>query len=475
MVFVDLETTGGSHFTSRVLEIGIVRVERAQVVARYTSLIHPDTDVPSWITSLTGITTNDVAEAPCFRDAASDVAEILEGAIFVAHNVRFDYSFLKMEFERIGVPFRPQLLCTVKLSRALFPQFRTHKLGDLIERHKLIAPARHRAFDDADCLWQFWRLILSEFDLDTVEAAARKQMAAPSIPSQLDRFQVEELTEGPGVYVFEDGEGSPLYVGKSVNVRRRVMSHFASDLESGAEMKLASQVKSLRSIPTHGELGALMLESSLVKQLQPMYNRQLRQRDRVTLVLEDTTAEGYSSFRISDASVIAAEQGIRILAVYSTTGRAKRSLDALARNFRLCPKLMGLERTKRACFQSQLGRCMGACIGLEVPETYNERFRRAFERQRVAGWPYKDGILIRESRPEMEGASGYVVDNWCLFARLRELSDGSVEREELPNRFDLDTYRIIRRFIENTSNKRAITRLSQEQTRELVGAGLSYS
>jgi DNA polymerase-3 subunit epsilon len=161
--------------------------------------------------------------------------------------------------------------------------------------------------------------------------------------------------------------------------------------------------------------------------------------------------------------------------LYSTAGRAKQSLDTLARNFRLCPKLMGLERTKRACFQSQLGRCLGACIGLETPEDYNKRFMCAFERQRVVSWPYAGSILIREARAGLEGASGYVVDNWCLLARLRELSDGSVERDELPNRFDLDSYRIIRRFIQNAANNRSITRLSREQTRELLGANMSYS
>jgi len=211
--------------------------------------------------------------------------------VFVAHNVRFDYAFLKMEFERLGVPFRPQLLCTVRLSRKLFPQFKTHKLASLIERHGLAAPSRHRAYDDAHCLWQFYQLCLREFDLDTIEEAVKLQLRAQSIPSQLDRAQVEALPEGPGVYIFEDEDGEPLYVGKSVTVRRRVMSHFSSDYERGAELKLAQTVKRLRAVPTHGELSALLLESDMVKELQPLYNRALRQKERVALVTHLTTAD----------------------------------------------------------------------------------------------------------------------------------------------------------------------------------------
>ena len=267
LVFVNIETTGGSHFTSRVLEVGVVRVERSQVVATYQTLLYPESDIPAFITGLTGITNEQVADSPRFAAVAAELAEIMDGAVFVAHNVRFDYSFLKMEFERLGVPFRPQLLCTVRLSRKLFPQFRTHKLQDLITRHGLQAPARHRAYDDAHCLWQFYQLVLQEFDLDTVEEAVKSQLKAPSIPSQLDRAQVDALPEGPGVYVFEDGDGNPLYVGKSVTVKRRVMSHFASDYERGAELKLAQQVKRLRAIPTAGELSALLLESEMVKEL----------------------------------------------------------------------------------------------------------------------------------------------------------------------------------------------------------------
>jgi DNA polymerase-3 subunit epsilon len=468
LAFVDIETTGGSHFTSRVLEVGVVRVEHNRVVATYRTLIHPDEAVPSFITGLTGIRNEDVAAAPRFAQVASDVAEILDGAVFVAHNVRFDYSFLKMEFERLSVPFRPPLLCTVRLSRRLFPQFRTHKLQDLIERHGLEAPARHRAYDDAHCLWQFYQRCLGEFDLGTMEEAVRAQLKAQSLPSQLDKAQVDALPEGPGVYIFEDAEGAPLYVGKSVTVKRRVMSHFAADYERGAELKLAQRVKCLRGIPTHGELSALLMESELIKELQPLYNRALRQRERLTVAMAAETPEGYASLQLEDAPEVAPADASRLLAVYTTQGRAKQSLHTIAQRFRLCPKLMGLERTKRGCFASQLGRCDGACIGQEAPEGYNERFAAAFERQRVVSWPYPGPVLIREQRPDMPGAIGFIVDNWCLLATLSELEDGSVETTAKTQRFDLDRYKIIRRFLEGPHHRRMVSVLTPIQMQALM-------
>jgi DNA polymerase-3 subunit epsilon len=286
---------------------------------------------------------------------------------------------------------------------------------------------------------------------------------------------VEALPEGPGVYIFEDDEGAPLYVGKSVTVRRRVMSHFAADYGRGAELKMAQAVRKLRAIPTHGELSALILESDMVKDLQPQYNRQLRQKELMTLVLGEVSPEGYATVRLADAREIAPDQATDLLAIYTTQGRAKTGLQALVATYRLCPKLMGLERTNRACFLSQLGKCDRACEGAEAPEDYNERFAYAFERQRVAVWPYPGPVLIREQQPGLEGSAGYVVDGWCMTARLREFDDGSVEVTPELRRFDLDRYKIIRNFLANPRNRRAVTMLNQAQLRELAGAAANLA
>lgn len=176
LTFVDVETTGASAAGSRVLEIGAVRVENGVTVAKLSSLVDPRQPVPEWITGLTGISDRDVAGAPPFAGIAPEVVRLMDGAVFVAHNVWFDYSFVGMEFGRLGLAFTPPALCTVVMSRRLFPQYRHHRLADLIDRHGLRAANRHRAYDDALCLWQWFGLCLAEFDLDTVESAMRAQL-----------------------------------------------------------------------------------------------------------------------------------------------------------------------------------------------------------------------------------------------------------------------------------------------------------
>jgi len=155
LVFVDVETNGLDSLRGRVIEVAAIRVEGGKVVKTFRSLIDPEIDVPDYITNLTGITTDDLRGAPTFDVVADELRGVLDGAIFVAHNVRFDYSFLQQEFARLDLPFLPRQLCTVKLSRALYPLEKGHKLQDLIQRHGFSFVARHRAYDDAAVLWQF--------------------------------------------------------------------------------------------------------------------------------------------------------------------------------------------------------------------------------------------------------------------------------------------------------------------------------
>ena len=468
LAFVDIETTGGSHLKSRVLEVGVVRVEGNQVVATYQSLVQPEELIPAFITSLTGITNSDVEDAPHFAQISDQLAEVLDGAVFVAHNVGFDYGFLKMEFERLGAVFAPDLLCTVRLSRRLFPQYRTHKLQDLILRHGLTAPARHRAYDDAHCLWQFYQIILGEFDLDTIEEAVRAQLSSKALPSHLDMAQVAVLPDGPGVYVFEDDDGGILYVGKSVGVKRRVMGHFAAGYHDAKEQRLAQLVKRLRGIATHGELSALLLESQMIQELQPRYNRALRRREHVSLVVLAATEDGYSSVSLVEASEVDPDSLSTLLGVYTTPAVARQSLQTVMRDFRLCPKLLGLERTNGACFLAQLGKCNKACTGDEPIFAYNDRFLKAFSSHRIDAWPYRGAVLIREQYTPLGGSVGFVVDGWCIIARLTEYEDGTVEPVAETRRFDLAKYHIIRRFIGNARNKRLISPLSPSQLSQII-------
>ncbi len=156
---VDVETTGGSPYFSRIIEIGLLRVEKGEVVEEFQTLLNPGKPIPEFITKMTGIDDNAVSMAPLFEDVADDLLYKFEDAIFVAHNVMFDYGFIKEEFRRLGYGFSADRLCTVKLSRALFKEYKRHNLSELIERYGFACDNRHRAFDDAKVLWDFMQMI----------------------------------------------------------------------------------------------------------------------------------------------------------------------------------------------------------------------------------------------------------------------------------------------------------------------------
>ena len=460
LVFVDIETNGLNAVRGRVIEVAAIRVEGGVITSSFRSLIDPQTELPYYITNLTGITTNDLKGAPTFSAIADELETVLNGAVFVAHNVRFDYSFLKQEFGRVGKSFLPKQLCTVKLSRALHPHYKGHKLADLIARHGFTYSARHRAYDDAAVLWQFLQYAQKQFPIEQLEAAVSQQLRSPALPQGVRPELVRSLPETAGVYVFEDASGQPLYVGKSINIKQRVLSHFGRDHAESKEFKISQSIEHIRTYQTAGELSALLLESQLVKELQPVYNRQLRRTQKLTLARQELTSDGYSALTLEEAVVIDPETAYQIVAVYPRRGRANQSLEEMTKLYQLCPKLMGIERATGACFAYQLKKCMGACIGAESAKSYNTRLDGVFERQRIKAWPYRGAVLLQEqSASEFEGV---VVDQWCILAEVRQDEFCEPVVKLIAKHFDLDTYKILQRFMTTKINQLKIQRIDLE-------------
>src|SRR5690349_8210372 len=268
LAIVDLETTGTRAARDRITEIGVIEIDRFEVVSEWSTLVNPGVALPTEVQALTGITHDMLATAPRFADLASELHERLAGRVLIAHNARFDYGFLRREFDRAGIKFQAREVCTVKLSRRLYPGG-AHDLDSLIERHALACKARHRALGDADAVWQFLRRALHEHGPAVHRWVARQ----PALPPHLERAALDAVPEAPGVYLFYGERGAPLYVGKSRAMRTRVLQHFSS----GAHwLPLVHRIDWRR---TAGELGALLLEARLVKELSPAFNRHLRREE----------------------------------------------------------------------------------------------------------------------------------------------------------------------------------------------------
>ncbi|WP_338639103.1 exonuclease domain-containing protein [Burkholderia pyrrocinia] len=272
LVFVDLETTGGSSAEHRITEIGVVEIGPLGV-STWTTLVNPGQSIPPFIQQLTGISDAMVRDAPSFASLAPALFERLDGKLFVAHNASFDRGFLRAEFERAGFAFNPDVLCTVRLSRALFPRESRHGLDALIERHGLVPAARHRALADADLLWQFWRQLHDIVPLERLRDQIARTTRHFRLGGDLTEAWLDTAPAGCGAYALFGEGGEALYVGRSVRVRQRLRALLTGERRSSKEMRLAQQVRRVEWRETGNELGAMLAEAQWIARLRPSYNR----------------------------------------------------------------------------------------------------------------------------------------------------------------------------------------------------------
>ncbi len=446
VVFVDLETTGASPASARIIEIGIVCASGGAFESEWSALVNPGAPIPRDIQHFTGITDEMVRGAPLFEEIADEVAERLAGRLFVAHDARFDHGFLRRELGRVGLKLSGPVICTVKLSRRLDREERAHHLDAVIERYQLACDRRHRALPDARALWQLWRALPARHAREDVDRALAEIVNARAVPAHLAPRLGDELPERPGVYRFYGEEGALLYVGKASNIRERVFQHWHAAVREAREQRLAAETRSVDWIETAGELGALLLEARLVRESKPLYNRQLRGARQIwTWVVAD---DGAAPELAPLGQVPMSFEDADCFGLYRTEAAARRALIAVAREERLCLKALGLEAVAGSCFAYQLGRCAGACVGEEPLRRHAARLKLALAGQRLKSWPFDGPVGVREVGPDGR-AELHVFDQWRHLRTVSEdegLDIGSL----CPGRgvgrlapFDLDVYRIL--------------------------------
>ncbi|MCX7997086.1 MAG: exonuclease domain-containing protein [Patescibacteria group bacterium] len=446
LAFVDIETTGSSVTADRIIEIGILRVDAGDRVTEYKTLLNPHTHIPPFILEMTGISPSALREAPDFRDVMQDVYELLEDCIFVAHNARFDYAFIRNEFKRQDYTYSAKVLCTVKLSRLLFPHHNRHNLDSIIQRFGIACENRHRAFDDARVLWDFYRIVRDDHPHLPLEQTVSSILRQPSLPDHLGINATRELPDTAGVYLFY-GEGEvPLYIGKSRSIRSRVLSHFSGDNTSTTELMISQQVRRIETISTAGELGALILEARLIKEQKPLYNRRLRSVESLTAIRLRPNTKGYLTAIISENGMLDPDSLSEVLFIAPSRGKARDYLQEMCEKHGLCPVLLGLEKGTR-CFDAKLGKCTGVCSGDEPLESWNARFLAAFQGTRIPEWPFSGPVLVREIDPQSERTDIFLFDRWCALAKIDESDLSELQTTRYEYHFDPDTYKILRKFL----------------------------
>lgn len=466
ITFIDIETTGVSLVRDRIIEVGLVVVENGRVVNTFQSLVDPQIRIPQEITSITGITQKDIESAPTFREVFEKIDDVFEDSIFVAHNVAFDFGFFKKECRQIGVHFNPKKMCTVKLSRTFFPQERKHNLDSIIQRFSFVCERRHRALDDANVLWNFYEELKKQFGVDSLHHAIAAQIKSPTLPKRLFSDSIEHMPTGPGVYIFYAENGAPLYIGKSTNIKSRVLSHFSNATRESKELRITDQIASLEWKETKGELGALLLENELIKSEQPMYNRLQRMKKKLYVLRKEKNEKGYLYAKLYETEKINSEDLSSIISVFKSKKHAESLLGEKAKQFGLCEKLLGLEKTKKECFLYRLGICKGACIGEENTVFYNTRFIEAFYEIAIKQWPFQSPILVKEQNES--GQDLFVIDKWCVLGSISsyEYQQKFTEKNEIE--FEYDVYKILQSYIFSLKNQSSITPISKEKVSEFV-------
>lgn len=369
---VDIETTGGYAANHRITEVAVFLHDGMQITDTYHTLVNPGRNIPYYITGLTGISTEMVLDAPTFEEVAEDLYNLLDGKVFVAHNAQFDYSFLKREFELVGFTWQAKKLCTVRLSRKIIPGLRSYNLGSLAESLGIEIENRHRASGDAHATVKIFDQLLRRDQDNQIAKALKRNSGETILPPNLSREDFDRLPAQPGVYYFLNARGQVIYVGKAINIKKRIAGHFTGDAREWSRSKIRNEIHNIRYELTGNELIALIMESQEIRRLWPKYNQAQKFKVEEWGIYGYEDRNGYLRFSVNMVT-----RGSSPMIRFSTKGEAWNFLWEKVRAYDLCPKLSGLQVAKGTCFNFQTGECHGACEGVESVKKYNKRIEKA--------------------------------------------------------------------------------------------------
>ena len=382
---IDVETTGGVARYERITEIAIVLHDGERIVDKFSTLLNPERSIPRQITQITGITDQMVANAPKFFEVAKQIVQLTEGKIFVAHNVTFDYSFVREEFARLGYDFQRRQLCTVRLARKVFPGLPSYSLSNLKNHFQIHADKSHRALDDTLATTRLFEMILGEQSgKQNIRSLVNLGVKETKLPPNITLERLHAVPEACGIYYFHDSAGHVIYVGKSLNIRKRLFEHFADQTAKGEKIRVG--VADISWEVTGSELVALLHESAEIKRLQPAVNRAQRTRQYAGAIFAYIDLQGYKCLAFGKNSVKNAKN-LELIAEYPKPDNARNYLQSLVYQHELCHRLTHLDSSEQACFHYKIKKCFGACVGEESPEDYNLRVETAIAKlsRRLSG------------------------------------------------------------------------------------------
>jgi DNA polymerase III subunit epsilon len=371
---VDIETTGGYAAAHGITEISIHVFDGHKVVEIYETLVNPQQPIPYYIQSMTGITDDMVKDAPLFEEVAEKVYELLHNKIFVAHNVNFDYSFIKSHLAASNFILNSKKLCTVRLSRKIFPGFPSYSLGNLCHSLGITINDRHRAGGDTEATVKVFQLLLQNDKELVIEKSLSKGSKEQVLPPNVPKEQFDMLPYTPGVYYFHNEKGKIIYVGKAKNIRYRVNSHFSNNSQSRQKQNFLRYTYSISFQPCATELMAHILESTEIKKLWPIFNYSQKNAESVYGIFLYEDQNGYYRLAIEKN-----KKHLKPVHTFHYLADGHSILRKLIREYNLCPKLCFLQRDNTRCEGIKEKYCYGACELEENTNQYNGRVEKAIE------------------------------------------------------------------------------------------------
>lgn len=399
---IDIETTGGSAAKSRITEVAIFVHDGEKVLETYDTLINPCREIPWNITKLTGITNEMVADAPLFHEVADQIDAITQDCVFVAHNVNFDYGFIRAEFERLGRSYRRKKLCTVRLSRRLLPGKFSYSLGKLCASEGIPLYDRHRAKGDAEATTILFAKLLKLDKEGFIQKSLNPQSLEALLPPNLPKSDFLGLPHAQGIYYFKDQKQRIVYIGKAKNIKSRVHSHFGGNSNTKSKYYFVKNIYSIDFKLVPNNLLLDLVEATEIKKYWPRYNRAMK---RITLnhgLFQYEDRNGYLRFVMGRCG-----KHDKPLKSFKSQLLLKDFLKNLVEEYNLCPRLAGLQPLSSGkCNYVEDLECKGACEKQEKPAVYNLRHLRAVEERVNENSTY----LIREQEKDKDQQAVVLVE-----------------------------------------------------------------
>ena len=371
---VDIETTGGHASGNGITEIAIVVHDGKEILHFYETLVNPRHNIPIFIQSLTGITNEMVANAPVFEEVAEQIYQLLHDKIFIAHNVNFDYSFVKHQLQHAGYQWDTKKLCTVRLARKVVPGLKSYSLGKLCNQLNITHSHRHRAGGDALATAHLFTYLMERDEDNVVWEMLKGRNSEQYLPPNVPIEQVDNLPATPGVYYFYNAQGKVIYIGKAKNLKKRVKSHFSNNKAGKQKQDFLREIFRITHQPCATDLMAHIMESTEIRKLWPAHNRSQKGYHPKFGLFAYEDQSGYTRLALDKH-----KEHYKPVYTFNTINEGHHWLQQLIKEFGLCARLCNIAKDAD-CTNGVLGyNCNGTCSALLPPDEYNTKVADAIQ------------------------------------------------------------------------------------------------